>query len=387
MKDPCDTTVAVGMSGGVDSSVVALLLKKQGFRVIGLFMKNWEELDESGVCTSAKEYEDVVSVCETLGIPHYAVNFVKEYRESVFSHFLEEFKKGHTPNPDILCNREIKFKVLLKRALELGADFLATGHYCRTQLSEGGLPELLKGSDPGKDQSYFLYAVSGEALRKVMFPVGNLMKSEVRTIARSHGLMTSEKKDSTGICFIGERNFKQFLGNYIQYQKGNFETLDGKVVGSHDGTAFYTLGQRRGLKIGGAGEAWFVVGKSQERNVVFIEQGADHPALYCDGLTATELTWIAGIPPKLPFTCHAKVRYRQNDQECTINKIEGDIAHVSFAVPQRAVTPRQSIVFYLSDCCLGGGMIEAPSPSYHTLGKKTEGKKTDKLLTNCIQRK
>jgi tRNA-specific 2-thiouridylase len=370
MKDPCDTTIAVGMSGGVDSSVVALLLKQQGFRVIGLFMKNWEEHDENGVCTSAKEYEDVVSVCETLQIPHYAVNFVKEYREGVFTHFLEEFKKGHTPNPDILCNREIKFKVLLNRALELGADFLATGHYCRTELSCTGIPELLKGSDPGKDQSYFLYAVLGQALRHVMFPIGDLLKSEVRALARTHGLTTSEKKDSTGICFIGERNFKQFLGNYIQYQKGNFETLDGRVVGSHDGTAFYTPGQRKGLKIGGAGEAWFVVGKDTDRNVVFIEQGADHPALYSDGLTATELTWIAGHPPELPFNCHAKVRYRQSDQECTIDKIEGDKAYVTFSIPQRAVTVRQSVVFYLGDRCLGGGMIEAPTPSYYALGKR-----------------
>lgn len=358
MKDPNKTTVVVGMSGGVDSSVVALLLKQQGYRVIGLFMKNWEELDENGVCTSAKEYEDVVSVCETLDVPHYAVNFVQEYRENVFAHFLEEFNKGHTPNPDILCNREIKFKVLLKRAFELGADFLATGHYCRTELSNQGIPELLKGRDPGKDQSYFLYAVSGAALRHVMFPIGDLMKSEVRTIARANGLSTSEKKDSTGICFIGKRDFKQFLGKYIQYQKGNFETLDGKVVGSHDGTAFYTLGQRKGLKIGGAGDAWFVVAKDLERNVVYIEQGSDHPALYCNGLTATELTWIAGEPPQLPFKCHAKVRYRQSDQECTIEKIEDDRAYVSFTEPQRAVTPRQSVVFYLGDRCLGGGMIE-----------------------------
>lgn len=369
MANPQEVTVAVGMSGGVDSSVAALLLKQQGFRVIGLFMKNWEEQDEHGQCTSAKEYEDVVSVCQTLQIPHYAVNFVKEYRENVFAHFLDEFKKGHTPNPDILCNREIKFKVLLKRALELGADYLATGHYCRTAAGPDGLPQLLKGRDPGKDQSYFLYAIHGEALSKALFPIGDLMKRDVREIARQHGLSTAEKKDSTGICFIGERNFKQFLSQYIQYQQGEFQTLDGKVVGHHDGTAFYTPGQRKGLKIGGPGEAWFVVGKDNARNIVFIEQGERHPALYCDALVASELNWIAGEPPALPFKCHAKVRYRQPDQACTIEAIEDGKAYVSFDIPQRAVTPRQSIVLYADNCCLGGGIIEQPSPSYYHLGK------------------
>lgn len=362
-------TVAVGMSGGVDSSVAALLLKQQGFRVIGLFMKNWEETDENGVCTSAKEYEDVISVCEMLEIPHYSVNFIKEYRENVFAHFLDEFKKGHTPNPDILCNREIKFKVLLKRALELGADYLATGHYCRRDNRADGKTALLKGLDPGKDQSYFLYAVAGDALTKALFPIGELLKSEVRCIARAHGLSTSEKKDSTGICFIGERNFKQFLGQYIQYQQGEFRTLEGKLVGTHDGVAFYTPGQRKGLKIGGPGEAWFVVGKDIERNIVYIEQGERHPALYCDALTAIELNWISGMPPELPLKCHAKVRYRQPDQACTLERIENGKLYVSFDIPQRAVTPRQSVVFYLGEQCLGGGIIETASPSYHALGK------------------
>lgn len=367
--DSCNITVAVGMSGGVDSSVAALLLKEQGYRVIGLFMKNWEEKDEHGQCTSAKEYEDVVSVCDLLEIPHYSVNFVKEYRENVFSHFLEEFKKGHTPNPDILCNREIKFKVLLKRALELGADYLATGHYCRNAMNEKGKAQLLKGTDPGKDQSYFLYAVDGRALEKAIFPIGGMLKSEVRAIARANGFSTAEKKDSTGICFIGERNFKQFLSQYIQYQKGEFQTLQGKVVGTHDGCAFYTPGQRKGLKIGGPGDAWFVVGKDSEKNVVYIEQGERHPALYCDALTATELNWISGFPPELPFKCHAKVRYRQPDQACTIEKIENGKVYVSFDIPQRAVTPRQSIVFYHKDCCLGGGIIEQPADSYYAQGK------------------
>lgn len=365
--DPTQITVVVGMSGGVDSSVAALLLKQQGYRVIGLFMKNWEELDENGVCTSAKEYEDVVAVCEKLEIPHYSVNFVKEYRENVFAHFLDEFKKGQTPNPDILCNREIKFKVLLQRAKELGADFLATGHYCRIGKSSEGLPRLLKGIDPGKDQSYFLYAIEGQALQNVLFPIGHLHKSELRAIAREHHLSTSHKKDSTGICFIGERNFKQFLGQYIHYKQGNFETLEGKVVGTHDGAAFYTIGQRKGLKIGGAGDAWFVVGKDLIRNVVFLAQGTLHPALYCDGLTATDLTWIAGEPPQLPFKGHAKVRYRQPDQACTIEKIEDGRAFVTFTIPQRAVTPRQSVVFYDGEICLGGGMIETATPSYYEM--------------------
>lgn len=367
-KSPSEITVAVGMSGGVDSSVAALLLQQQGYQVFGLFMKNWEELDENGVCTSAKEYEDMAAVCDALGIRYYSVNFVKEYRENVFSHFLDEFKKGHTPNPDILCNREIKFKALLKRAMELGADYLATGHYCRNERSGQNVPQLLKGSDPGKDQSYFLYAINGEALDKVLFPIGALMKSEVRDIARKHNLSTSEKKDSTGICFIGERNFKQFLSQYIQYQKGNFETLSGKMIGQHDGAAFYTPGQRKGLMIGGAGEAWFVVGKDVERNIVYIEQGTLHPALYCDSLTASELTWICGQPPALPFKGRAKIRYRQPDQECTIEKIEDGKVFVSFAIPQRAVTPRQSVVFYDGEVCLGGGIITSGGPSYYERG-------------------
>lgn len=357
------------MSGGVDSSVSALLLKQQGYRVIGLFMKNWEEQDENGVCNSSKEYEDVVRVCSQIGIPYYSVNFVKEYRDNVFSHFLEEFKQGHTPNPDILCNREIKFKVMLQKAIELGGDLLATGHYCRTE-AQGQDQLLLKGSDPGKDQSYFLYAVQGEALKKVLFPVGHMVKSEVRAIAREHNLATSEKKDSTGICFIGKRDFKTFLSQYLQYQPGNFETLQGKVVGKHDGAAFYTPGQRKGMGIGGAGEAWYVVGKDIQRNVVYVDQGALHSALYCDTLTAVELSWVSGrAPGPLPYRCKSKVRYRQPDQECTIERIEGGKMYVSFAIPQRAVTSRQSIVFYDGDVCLGGGMIEAPGPSYYERGK------------------
>lgn len=356
-------TVVIGMSGGVDSSVSALLLKEQGYRVIGLFMKNWEEKDENGVCRSAYDYEDVRRVCEQIDIPYYAVNFVEEYWKQVFTQFIADFQKGWTPNPDILCNREIKFKVFLDKAMELGADFLATGHYCQNLVDHNGHPCLVKGNDPNKDQTYFLYTLNRRILSRVLFPIGGLEKSEVRRLARQHELATSEKKDSTGICFIGERDFRSFLSQYVAIQPGNFETLQGKSVGKHMGTAYYTLGQRKGLGIGGAGEAWFVVGKDLERSVVYVEQGADHPALYCDDLVATDLSWI-GEQPSLPFTCHAKVRYRQGDQACTIRSIENGQAFVTFDSPQRAVTPGQSIVFYDGSTCLGGGIIQQPGPSY-----------------------
>lgn len=356
-------TVVVGMSGGVDSSVSALLLKQQGYRVIGMFMKNWEEQDENGICQASKEYEDAMAVCDQLDIPCYSINFVKEYKDNVFSQFIEEFKQGHTPNPDILCNREIKFKAMFEKALELGADYLATGHYCRTDSSC-----LLKGSDPGKDQSYFLYTIRSQILSKVLFPVGHLLKAEVRKIARDHHLAIAEKKDSTGICFIGERNFKQFLGQYLAITPGNFENLKGEVVGRHDGVAYYTIGQRKGMGIGGAGEAWYVVGKDTERNVVFVDQGARHPALYCDELTAVELSWVSGAAPDLPLRCKSKVRYRQPDQDCLVTRNEEGKIFVQFDIPQRAVTPRQSIVFYLNDRCLGGGVIEAAGLSYHARG-------------------
>jgi tRNA-specific 2-thiouridylase len=346
-------TVVVGMSGGVDSSVSALLLKKSGYRVIGLFMKNWEEANENGVCKAAQEYEDVVKVCQQIDIPHYSVNFAKEYWDHVFSHFLEELKLGYTPNPDILCNREIKFKVFLEKALSLGADYLATGHYCQTNSAL----QLLKGADPAKDQSYFLYTLNQQTLQKVLFPIGNLEKSVVRQIAQEHNLATSQKKDSTGICFIGKRDFRPFVSQYIPYHSGNFENLKGDIIGRHEGAAYYTIGQRKGLAIGGPGEAWFVVGKDMARNVVFIEQGENHPALFRDTLTATDLTWISGNPPSLPLPCTAKIRYRQADQPCLITHIDSGIAHVQFTKPQRAITPRQSIVFYDNDICLGGGMI------------------------------
>lgn len=350
-------TVVVGMSGGVDSSVSALILKQQGYRVIGLFMKNWEEKDENGVCTSTHDYEDVRQVCETLDIPYYAVNFVEEYRTQVFTQFIEDLKKGLTPNPDVLCNREIKFKVFLEKAVEMGADFLATGHYCQN-LSFDNQPHLVKGIHPEKDQTYFLYTLNQSILKKVLFPIGNRHKKEVREIARSHHLSTSDKKDSTGICFIGERHFRTFLSNYIAIKPGNFVTLNGKIVGKHQGTAYYTLGQRKGLGIGGPGEAWFVVGKDIQEGIVYVEQGVDHPALYSSSLTATELSWVAGTHPSLPFSCHSKIRYRQADQPCMIQKIEDGRAWITFPQPQRAITPGQSIVFYVDSICLGGGVID-----------------------------
>jgi tRNA-specific 2-thiouridylase len=356
------------MSGGVDSSVAALLLKEQGYRVIGLFMKNWEEKDENGVCTSAQDFEDVARVCEKLDIPYYGVEFVREYWDHVFKNFLVEYEAGYTPNPDILCNREIKFNLFMKKALEeIGGDWLATGHYAR--VGEGGT--LLKGVDPGKDQSYFLYTLKREILQKVLFPIGHLPKSEVRRLAIQAGLATAAKKDSTGICFIGERNFTKFLSQYVSAKPGRIRTLDGTDLGAHQGVCYYTLGQRKGLGLGGDGEAFFVVGKDPSRGIVYAERGERHPALYSDTLTATELSWVAGAPSQaeLPLRCRAKVRYRQQDQACQITRIEGDRLWVEFDEPQRAITPRQSVVFYQGELCLGGAMIEAPGPSYWDQGR------------------
>lgn len=365
---PSELTVVVGMSGGVDSSVTAALLKEWGFNVIGLFMKNWEETDENGVCQASKEYEDVISVCEKLDIPYYSVEFIKEYRDNVFSHFVEEYKNGHTPNPDILCNREIKFKVFFDKAMELGADYMATGHYCQTTKVDGE-NRLIKGLDSNKDQSYFLYTNKNEILEKVLFPIGGMEKSEVRSIATKYELSTKDKKDSTGICFIGERNFKNFLSNYIDFEEGNFETLDGEVVGRHSGLSFYTLGQRKGLGLGGPGEPWYVVKKDIEKNIVYVERGEFHPAMYCDELSATEASWVGGeLTLSLPLKCWAKVRYRQQDQECILESIDKGVLKVSFTNPQRAVTQRQSIVFYTEiegfKVCLGGALIKEPGPSY-----------------------
>lgn len=347
-------TVVLGMSGGVDSSVSALRLKEQGYKVIGLFMKSWEETDERGVCKASLEYEDVVRVADQLQIPSYSVNLVDEYRDLVFAEFLGDLEKGLTPNPDVLCNREIKFNVFLKKAKELGADFLATGHYCRLD----GEKRLLKGTDPEKDQSYFLHAVRKEAFADVLFPIGHLTKKEVRSLARQACLATSEKKDSTGICFIGKRDFKPFLSQYIGYQEGNFRRLSGEIVGRHDGAAFYTIGQRKGMRLGGEGDAWFVVGKDISKNEVYVERGADHPALFSDMLIASNFTWVSAEPPIYPYRCSAKIRYRQEDRPCTLYAAENGRAVIRFDSPQRAITPGQSIVFYDGPVCLGGARIE-----------------------------
>lgn len=350
-------TVVVGMSGGVDSSVSALLLKRQGFNVIGLFMKNWDE-EVDGVCSATEDFNDVAKVCRKIGIPYYPVNFVKEYREQVFKHFLSESLAGNTPNPDILCNREIKFNVFLEKAMELGADFLATGHYCQN-IQIDNKHCLVKGKDPGKDQTYFLYTLKEKTLAKVLFPIGHMQKAEVRKIAIEAGLATAQKKDSVGICFIGKRNFKEFLSQHLKAEPGNFENLNGKVIGRHIGLPFYTVGQRKGLAIGGAGEAWFVVDKDISRNTVIVEQGSDHPALYANTLIAKELSFVSEAPKHFPYHCQTKIRYRQKDEPAWIESIENGKAKVRFEFPQRAITPGQSIVFYKEELCLGGGVIES----------------------------
>lgn len=348
------------MSGGVDSSVAAYLLKQQGYDVVGVFMKNWEEEDEEGVCTATADYSDVRNVSETIGIPYYTVNFAQEYRDRVFSYFLEEYRKGRTPNPDVLCNCEIKFKAFLDFALKTGAEHLATGHYCRLDADR----HLLRGADPGKDQSYFLAGLTKQQLSRVIFPIGDLMKSDVRRIAREQNFCNAAKKDSTGVCFIGERNFKQFLMQYLPAQSGDIVDEHGKKIGRHDGLMYYTLGQRRGLGIGGrsdgTGESWFVIGKDLARNLLIVQQG-EHEELFSVSLDAHTINWIDGTPDKTEFTCTAKFRYRQPDQNVRVS-IDGSGAHVDFDVPQRAVTPGQWVVFYQGERCLGGGPIDEVAP-------------------------
>lgn len=359
--------VIVGMSGGVDSSVAALLLQQQGYRVEGLFMKNWEEDDDAEYCAAAVDLADARAVCARLGIPLHTINFSAEYWERVFSHFLAEYSAGRTPNPDILCNKEIKFRAFLDHALHLGADAIATGHYARVD-AENGIYRLRKGLDPDKDQSYFLYTLQQEQLSRALFPVGELHKSAVRRLAQDHGLVTHDKKDSTGICFIGERRFKDFLARYLPARPGEMRTPAGEPVGRHDGLMYYTLGQRQGLGIGGRKEhteaPWYVVGKDVEHNVLLVDQGHDHPRLFSRALEAGQLHWVAGSPPPLPHACLAKVRYRQGDQPCTITALSAERCQVGFEQAQRAVTPGQSVVFYDGDICLGGGIIEQTTPAF-----------------------
>ncbi len=352
--------VIVGMSGGVDSSVSALLLQQQGYHVEGLFMKNWEEDDGTEYCTAREDLADAQAVAEKLGIKLHTANFAAEYWDNVFEHFLAEYQAGRTPNPDILCNREIKFRAFLDYALTLGADYIATGHYVRRQQSADHTL-LLKGLDANKDQSYFLHAVGEQELARALFPIGELQKNAVREIAAEHNLITHDKKDSTGICFIGERRFKDFLARYLPAQPGVMENNEGAVLGQHQGLMYHTLGQRQGLGIGGvsgAEGAWYVADKDLERNVLVVVQGNDHPRLFKHGLRARQLYWIDTDGPALPLRCRAKTRYRQADQDCLVRPLATGGIEVVFDQPQRAVTPGQSVVFYQGDVCLGGGIID-----------------------------
>ncbi len=370
--------VVVGLSGGVDSSVAAYLLKQQGFEVVGLFMKNWEDDDDDEYCSTRQDWIDAASAADVLGIDLEAVNFAAEYRERVFAEFLREYSAGRTPNPDVLCNAEIKFKAFLDHALRLGAERIATGHYARVRLVTGGERiahdaqcaqthaagdryELLRGLDPNKDQSYFLHRLNQAQLAKTLFPVGHLRKSQVREIARSIGLPNAAKRDSTGICFIGERPFRAFLNRYLPMQPGPIRTPDGRTIGEHVGLAFYTIGQRKGIGVGGtkggSGEPWFVARKDIGTNTLWVVQGHDHPWLLCDRLRAADASWIAGEPPAVGARLTAKTRYRQADAACTVTRAEGDTFELAFDEPQWAVTPGQSAVLYQGEVSLGGGVI------------------------------
>jgi tRNA-specific 2-thiouridylase len=360
VKNPLLPKVIVGMSGGVDSSVTALLLLQQGYDVEGLFMKNWDEDDGSEYCTAKNDLADAQSVADKLGIKLHTANFASEYWDNVFEHFLAEYKAGRTPNPDILCNREIKFKVFLDYATVLGAEKIATGHYCRVRESSGHT-QLLKGLDPNKDQSYFLHAVTEQALSRTLFPIGELEKSAVRALAEQHALVTAKKKDSTGICFIGERRFKDFLERYLPAQPGVMKSIDGQVLGQHNGLMYYTIGQRQGLGIGGVKNSpedpWYVVEKDLKNNILVVAQG-EHPAMYAQALECSQLHWINGQQPADNASLNCKIRYRQQDQTCRILSLAENRIRVEFNQAQRAVTPGQSVVFYDGEVCLGGGIIE-----------------------------
>jgi len=364
MNTPTQKTqpVIVGMSGGVDSSVAALLMQQQGYRVQGVFMKNWEGDDKEDHCAAEEDFSDAKAVCSTLDIPLHGVNFADQYWERVFEYFLTEYRAGRTPNPDILCNREIKFKAFLNYALSQGADYIVTGHYARITKNNNHY-QLLRGKDINKDQSYFLYTLGQQQLAKSLFPVGELDKTEVRLIAEQNNLITYNKKDSTGICFIGERDFKAFLKQYIPAQPGEIKTKEGTTIGKHDGLMYYTLGQRQGLGIGGIkgyeGAVWYVAEKNLENNTLTVVTTHDDPLLYSHSLIAIDLHWVSGEAPELPYHCTAKTRYRQLDSKCEITSIQSNQVTVRFDEPQWAVTPGQSIVFYQGDECLGGGIIQS----------------------------
>ena len=362
VSSPQNTKVIVGMSGGVDSSVSALLLKQRGYHVEGLFMKNWDEDDGTEYCTAMTDLMDAASVCQKLDIYLHTVNFARDYWNNVFEHFLSEYQAGRTPNPDILCNREIKFKVFLDYAQELGADFIATGHYTQTEVIDEHT-FLKKGLDPNKDQSYFLHAVDEAAFAQTLFPIGSLEKPQVRALAEKHGLVTHNKKDSTGICFIGERRFKDFLETYLPAQPGKIVSDSGDIIGEHQGLMYHTIGQRQGLGIGGVKgakeEAWYVAQKDLVNNELIVVQGGQHPLLFRSHLTAQQPHWINNTPKDDHFSCKAKNRYRQEDQACDVSISPNGELSVHFEAPQRAITPGQSVVFYRDDLCLGGAVIES----------------------------
>lgn len=353
--------VMAGLSGGVDSSVAALLLSRDGIDTSGLFMKNWEEDDRTGLCPAEEDAKDAAAVAEQLGIPFYTRNFAAEYWDYVFEHFISEYKIGRTPNPDILCNREIKFKTFLQHAQDLGCSHIATGHYARRD-EVNGRYRLLRGVDQNKDQSYFLYTLGQQQLAHTLFPVGELEKPEVRKLAESAGFLIHDKKDSTGICFIGERNFRPFLSRYLPAQPGEIHSVSGQLIGQHQGLMYYTLGQRQGLGIGGvkgAGDApWYVLRKDMQNNILIAGQGHNHPLLFSNQLGISELSWVLGTATDMDKPLTAKIRYRQTDQECQITHLDNDTCTVSFDQDQWAVTPGQSIVFYRGNECLGGGIID-----------------------------
>ncbi|MCK4834288.1 MAG: tRNA 2-thiouridine(34) synthase MnmA [Gammaproteobacteria bacterium] len=355
--------IIVGMSGGVDSSVAALLLLEQGYEVEGLFMKNWEEDDDADYCAAAVDLKDATAICDTLGVKLHTINFSGEYWDRVFQHFLDEYSAGRTPNPDILCNKEIKFRAFLEHAQSLGAEKIATGHYARTRENHGKT-QLLRGTDSNKDQSYFLHALNQHQLSHAMFPIGEFEKSHIRELAKQNDLITHDKKDSTGICFIGERRFNTFLEKYLPAKPGAICTVDGDNIGTHNGLMYYTLGQRKGLGIGGLKdsdeEPWYVVGKDLKENILRVAQGHNHPAMFHDTLETSQVNWIEETEPDIEKnSLTAKIRYRQSDQDCRLAKIDNSKYKVHFDEAQRAITPGQSIVFYQDDVCLGGGVIEA----------------------------
>ncbi len=372
MADHSQTRVVVGMSGGVDSSVCAYLLKQQGYDVVGVFMKNWDDKNDSGVCTATEDYQDVAKVASEIGIPYYSVNFEKEYWDRVFTYFLDEYKHGRTPNPDVMCNKEVKFKAFLDYALEIDADYVAMGHYAQLRKDENGTLHLLRGADDNKDQTYFLSQLSQNQLQKVMFPIGALKKFEVRKIAERAGLATAKKKGSTGVCFIGERNFRKFLGEFLPAKPGKMVTIDGEVKGEHFGLMNYTIGQRRGLGIGGNGQSndpWFVIGKNLNNNELIVGQGYENEHLYATSLDASKLSFIAPIDKYgHDFHCTAKFRYRQKDEGVTVHLNESLTgASVEFDRPVRAITPGQEVVFYNEEECLGSGTIDHAFQQERTL--------------------